>query len=763
MNLQGNAADVTPKAMPDTPSGTHDVARLNVAKWYTRQTRSIGVQARLPAPIVKFGIFEVDLTNGELRKNGLRLRIQEQPFQVLAALVMRPGEIIAREELIGQLWPSGTFVDFDRGLNAAVARLRQVLQDSAETPRYIETVARRGYRFIAPVEIGSASPAAGAAEAVPTSAHRRRPTWMRIAMVSILIVAGVAGFTFWNAKAPRDGIEAPASAVPLTGNAGYEAFPTFSPEGTRVAFSWQKPNQEGASIFVKLIGPGDPVALTSNAQDFGPAWSPDGRQIVFLRARGSTRATIMIVPAVGGQARELAEIGMYVQQISAHSRSNETAPPFLAWSADSRWIASTDQNAPTEASSIVRISLETGEKRQITYPPAETSGDGSIAVSPNGKTLAFARSVGLFERNVYLLSVSSEMLPSAEPVRLTSDAREIEGLTWTADGQRLVFSSSGRGGRELWETSTRPPGKTTRLAAGGADPRQIAISPQGRSLVYSHYIDEAHIWRISTNGHEPQEPELLITSSRRETHPQYSPDGKRIAFQSNRTGNEEIWTSDADGGNQVQLTSFGPARAGSPRWSPDGRTIAFDGNVAGNWDIYVIGSSGGRPTRVTTGRAAKFRPSWSRDGQWIYYCSTRTGSQQVWKMRPAGGAEIQMTRDGGCVAFESQDGRDLYYAKEPELWKVPAQGGPEVKVLGPILKSCFAPVNRGLYIIDPSGPGHLEPHLKFMDFATHDIRTIAAIDGDIGDELSVSPDSRSILFQKTARVSSELMIVENFH
>src|SRR5262249_24381249 len=153
----------------------------------------------------------------------------------------------------------------------------------------------------------------------------------------------------------------------------------------------------------------------------------------------------------------------------------------------------------------------------------------------------------------------------------------------------------------------------------------------------------------------------------------------------------------------------------------------------GDWDIYVIGSSGGKPIRVTTGAASKYRPSWSRDGRWIYYCSTQTGRPQVWKIRPAGGGEIDVTRNGGCVPFESDDGRDLYYAKETELWKMPAQGGPEVKVLGPILQSCFALANRRLYFIDPSSPGHLKPRLNFMDFATRAVRTIAPIDSDIGD------------------------------
>jgi hypothetical protein len=191
--------------------------------------------------------------------------------------------------------------------------------------------------------------------------------------------------------------------------------------------------------------------------------------------------------------------------------------------------------------------------------------------------------------------------------------------------------------------------------------------------------------------------------------------------------------------------------------------IAFDGNAAGHWDIYVIASTGGRPVRVTNNGGNNVRPSWSRDGKWLYYCSTRTGLPQVWKIHAGGDGEVQVTKGGGGVAFESVDGQELYYTKDDYLWKIPVQGGPEVKILGPLLLSCFAPATRGLYFIGGSSSSDPRPHLKFMDFATGNVRVVSALDGDIGDELSLSPDERSILIEKTDRVSSELMIVENFH
>ena len=147
----------------------------------------------------------------------------------------------------------------------------------------------------------------------------------------------------------------------------------------------------------------------------------------------------------------------------------------------------------------------------------------------------------------------------------------------------------------------------------------------------------------------------LIASTRVEACPQFSPDGTRIVFASDRTGSDEIWVSDAAGSNLVQLTSFGGPMAGIPRWSSDGRRIAFDGD----WGIHVIDVDGGRSRRVASDTPDAVVPSWSRDGRWIYFASTRTGRLEVWKVPAAGGQAVQITKRGGFAAFESQDGKTL--------------------------------------------------------------------------------------------------------
>ncbi|HEY1212601.1 MAG TPA: hypothetical protein VGE93_03115, partial [Bryobacteraceae bacterium] len=272
-----------------------------------------------------------------------------------------------------------------------------------------------------------------------------------------------------------------------------------------------------------------------------------------------------------------------------------------------------------------------------------------------------------------------------------------------------------------------------------------------------------NIWHLALNGYPGEPARALISSTRHEVLPKYSPDGQRIAFESNRSGYDEIWTSQADGSHLVQLTAL-KEWSGSPRWSPDGQQIAFDCNAAGNWDIYVISSQGGRPRRLTTSGANEYRPSWSQDGKWIYYCSTRTGHQEIWKIPATGGTEERVTRHGGFVAFESVDGQDLYYTREQEgLWKKPVRGGDENRVLASLLGNNFASAKRGVYFLEALPSSETTARLQFLDLTAQTVRTIAVVPGAVSDEISVSPDERWMLFNKNVREGSELMLIENFH
>jgi Tol biopolymer transport system component/DNA-binding winged helix-turn-helix (wHTH) protein len=722
----------------------------------------------------QFGAFEINPHTRELRKRGVKLKLQDQPLQILVLLLEHPGEIVTRQEIQKRLWPENTYVDFDNAINSAVRKLRDALTDSPDNPRFVETLARRGYRFIAPVSRPatvpfretpshlSSQPAPVPVTPTRQTTQRRRLVWMICSLVVVLGAVGMA-LRWWISKSNHDRHDTPRTAVPLTGNTGYEEFPTFSPEGTRVAFAWTEPGKQLPNIYIKLIGQGDPIRLTTDpAGDFAPAWSPDGRWIAFLRVRQPVLAAVMVVPSLGGQEREVAEVSLEAEELLRHGESYSVPPPFLAWSANGQWLLSVEQNAASGAVSIVRISVESGAKRTLTSPPKEINGDGGLAVSPDGKTLAFTRTLGVFEKDIYAVSLSEDALPIAAPRRLTFDNKEIEGLAWTRDGRGLVFSSN-RGGRdELWQMHFRPADGPVRLGAAGDNPFEIAVAREGYHLVYSHHMMHGQIWRMRLDSHAREQAQSFISSTRLDVLPKYSPDGRWIAFQSGRSGNQEIWICDSDGSHPVQLTTFRNAWAGSPRWSPDGQKVAFDSNAGGNWDIYVIGSQGGQPVRLTMSEAQEFRPSWSHDGKWVYFCSTRTGQPQVWKIPAAGGTAVSVTKHGGGVAFESIEGKDLYYTKDRQLWKVPVRGGEETRVLASLLDDNFAPAKRGIYFL-AGAPSDANLRVRLLSFATHAIQTIGVVPGSSGCEISVSPDERWLLSGTRGDTGTELMLIENFH
>ena len=259
----------------------------------------------------------------------------------------------------------------------------------------------------------------------------------------------------------------------------------------------------------------------------------------------------------------------------------------------------------------------------------------------------------------------------------------------------------------------------------------------------------------------------FISSTRIENHPAFSPDGRRIAFMSDRSGSQEIWICDSDGSRTTQLTSFGGAAIYSPRWSPDSQNIALTVAQRGmKEDIYVVGANGGTPRRMTTDPAEDKWPAWSHDGKWIYFSSTRSGREEIWKMPSGGGDAIQITRNAGDSPQESSDGKFLYYMKGwPEavsVWRASVDGNQEVKVLDSVhSEGHWAVLTEGIYFFRAPDPmGHSD--LCFYEFATGQTKKIMTIQRPVDNHIAVSPDGRTIVYPQLDESGSDLMLVENF-
>jgi Tol biopolymer transport system component len=289
-------------------------------------------------------------------------------------------------------------------------------------------------------------------------------------------------------------------------------------------------------------------------------------------------------------------------------------------------------------------------------------------------------------------------------------------------------------------------------------------------LVYLRNLEDTNIWRIPgpASPDRNSAPARFIASTQQDTEPQFSSDGKKIVFSSNRSGIWEDWVCDREGKNAVQLTHFGGPFAGSPRWSPDSRWVAFDCPKGGNSDIYVISAEGGQPRRVTTEPSSDVRPSWSGDGRWIYFGSNRTGEWEIWKSPAQGGQAVQVTKSKGArEAFESPDGKSVYYVKlnASGIWKIPVQGGEETRVIEEGAMSLWAIAQEGICFFNLAHPAG--PALQFYDFATHQVTLLRqfpkeAVIDRWGTAMSVSHDGQWIIYTQFDRAGSDLMLVEDF-
>jgi len=576
-------------------------------------------------------------------------------------------------------------------------------------------------------------------------------------LIAVAIVAA-AGFALYKiiGKNPAAPATSEFRTTPFTSFTGREQQPSFSPDGKQIAFSWNGDKGDNFDIYIKVVNSeARPLRLTTDpAEDIYPAWSPDGKTIAFVRHEGP-EITIFTVPVLGGPERKL------YKGTSAFYSLYEFGNA-LSWSPDGKSLAFSGQPGPREPNGIFLLSLETLETKQITTPPEGFLGDSTPAYSPDGKYLGFVRGASSRDVEVYVMPAKG-----GEPTRLTFDNRSGRSLGWTGDSKSIVFSSWFYGGLLLWRVNATG-GKPEQLNVGGEFASTLAVSRAGDELAYSQEFRDTNIWRIDLNGTSAKSSAIkLISSTRQDYSPQYSPDNKRIAFTSSRTGNNEIWICDADGQNPVPVTSFGGPDVGSPRWSPDSKRIAVDSLAPGHRDIYVTSIDGGKPRRLTGDRFDNVRPSWSGDGKWIYFGSNRSGDWQLWKAPAEGGDPVRITKQGGREGIESSDGKFIYYTRGfgiPGIWKVPVAGGDETLMLDGVYQGFWGLIEKGIYFVNPNATPRAV--IQFYNFETRHLTKVAEIERQLQlvyPSFGVAPDGKSLLFVQADSFESDIMLVEGFH
>ena len=713
----------------------------------------------------QFGIFEVNVESGELRKGGMRVRLIGQPFAILVFLLERAGQVVTREELQQRLWSGDTFVDFDHGVNAAVNRLRETLGDSADSPRFIETLPRRGYRFVGAVNsLPAAQRAAKESKpnvilpSVPVHSvirtHGR--TFARIAAWILLgaLSAGVVLFVLLRPSS-RGEQAAALTPVPFTALPGLEVTPSFSPDGNQIVFAWSGDPTSGLNgfdLYVKSMGNENLLKLTHHpSQWIIPAWSPDGRQIAFHRLSGPDSG-LYLVPSLGGQERKLRITNLPYPYVGLNSGMG-----IISWSSDGKWIAYVDSTP-----SIVNLlSMESLKSQPIPHAgncPAE----GLPAFSHHGDLLVYTCQLKSGGVGVYTFAIGDT---SSKLIAKLTDLSPERGIAWTGDDRRLILASNQSSGGALLELNIE--NGSIRTLPFGQNIEWPAIPQTGDRLAFSQTFSNINIWR--KNLLSPSLPSVrLLPSTREQTNPQYSPDGKRIAFESNRGGSREIWVSDSEGASLVQISNLGNYATGSPRWSPDSKKLVFDSWYSGHPLVLVADIAEKVPRKLVTNVNEMFQPIWSHDGNWIYFLSVGNKGPRLYRCPSAGGASTLLS-DGPVVGFrESADGNLVYFAEnwsDFDLRKISThKTGPALAVYGmPALKdaSLWTVLENGIYFVPAAAPHSI----YYFDFSSEKARPLIDVDRDfnaINGGLAVSPDGHSILYSQIDDINRNVILVDHF-
>jgi Tol biopolymer transport system component/DNA-binding winged helix-turn-helix (wHTH) protein len=758
--------------------------------------------------------------------------MREQSFRILVYLLEHAGEIVTREELRRVLWPSDTFVDFDHSLNTAIMKLRDALCDSTDAPLYIETIPKRGYRFIAPVSqvaevrrgiahtdgdpaatsgvrgqpqaavaqteesLGPIHPVdvpegppskpaqrlqSGAIVSAPSadlgssrttvlhSAMKvedeqvaslphvasteppRRPAklpflkwWVTLVVAACILI----GLVYLRLKtrleeASRLSEMQHLTVVPLTSLPGNVVSPAFSPDGSEVAFGWDgETNGAGYDLYVKVIGSENPLRITRHpSEKLSVAWSPDGRVIAISRVSKEGASGIFLVPPTGGPERKI------YSRSSTYWYGNE-----LSWSPDGKYLAFTDHPENSYQSIVLYLlSMSTLKvvpvKTDCKYAPLPS-------FSPKGELLAWVCSDTASSQSLRLLHLSDGSV-----TELLQVDQGIGGIGWSRDGHNILYSS--RGG--LWELALTHPERAQKLTIGH-DVSDITVSSSGHRLIYVQGSTNTNVWQLDLQGPRAQAHKLIVSSAEQES-PSISPDGRRIAFESNRSGAIEIWVCDVDGSNVLQLTSFGVV-SGTPRWSPDGGLIVFDSRFGGESNLYIVDPAGGVPAKLNIDVSDSSMPSWSPDGKWIYFTQgDDTDEPSVWRVPSRGGHAVQLASAPAAVPLASPDGQYVYFFRRRRLWQMMADGSSPEEVKGmPELSFQGAewfPSKSGIYFMSHENG---KATIELYDTGTQKIRPIFSLEKPspfwIG-AMPVSPDGRWMLFPQIDGHSSNLMMVEN--
>ncbi|MCP4573665.1 MAG: hypothetical protein GY838_15005 [bacterium] len=656
-------------------------------------------------------------------------RIPDKFMRVLVHLLEHPG-VVSRDELMSAVWPDTVVVD--EVLTRSVSELRKVFGDDPRRPQVIETIPKRGYRLLATV----APLIAGDRTPIGAVKQGRQSRWRLIGLAAVVVVAFGVWFTGdWNEVAPST-----PTLLQLTSLPGVEEYPALTPAGDRLAFAWEGDDDTPTGIFVLTVGEEEPLALTSVPGHYAfPAWSHDTRHVAYARL-GGDQPGIHMISATGGDERLLVPVRQGRPSIE---------PDFAPDGRSLVFSARTDVRRHWRLESI---DLESREITALTEPTGEVMQDRRPRYSPTGDRLAFMRlrTEGLVIAVMAVDGGEVTILPLGE--RIPVD------LAWSGDGGFLLVTASDG----LWELDVSSGAR--RLISADRNLTGVSAARSPRLVAYTQGHQDWSIWELPLQGLDGTMPgRPLIASSLYDGQPAPSPDGRRIAFASQRGGEPGLWIMDRDGGNARAVIESPTLESSTPAWSPDGTEIAFRLVQGSTSAVAVCPADGGEMRVLTEEGRNEGQPSWSHDGRWIYFCRSADDGIDLWKRPRTGGEAVRVTWDGGWRGRETPDGTRFLFNRSRRdtlgIWSIPVAGGEPTLAFplaeGELVSWTTAP--DGIYLC---WHGHVEDWSYRVEFRRYDgspSRLVAELDSRGDPDLAFDPANLALLYSRAGRRESDLV------
>lgn len=668
---------------------------------------------------------------GRIRGPQGEQRLPARLMRLLCMLVQAEGSTISREALVAELWPRG-YVN-EEALSRAVADLRRVLDDDARQPRYIETIPKQGYRMRC---LATPLPTA------PLRKARRRWPLALAGALSALLTLVLIYQKFGNSTHPNS---APlASAARMTADSTLKLHPQISPDGRWLAFARI---EDGQSLLSLLSTQGGmavrTLAVPGNA--WSPVFDPTSSKLA-VAVSNEQDCHLYEVVIASGESRPLGPCML------------TGAPGIIDWSDDGDWLAYSDRDPQSGAAAIWRMRLSNGERVQLTAPPGPYIYDTRPRFSPDGSKLSFSRGTRAV-RDIWVADFEDPATGRISQTRqLSFDRQFTTGHDWLPQGNLLILDSERTGYRALWTLDLE--GEWQLLGARDAESPTLG----GGSVAFKVSQYESNIWLLDTaSGESGEQP--LISSTKYDSNPAWSPDGSEIAFTSNRSGRGAIWLAYADGSRQRLLYEPEDGRVMWPSWSPDGSfLIATRYDSSGQYIVRIALNR--REVRVVP--AAGEHPyggTYSADGAWLYYVSSGTGEgTRLWRQRADGdGDDARQVSRSSINSFRLISDQWLVYTKHGQdgLFRAPLdESGNETPLVADFPASFWVDwTARGDWIyfrrLGPDGSSSLAR----LSVESGEIETVSELHPTaLGPNLAVGPGGRQILIARNDRMQTDLFL-----